>query len=196
MGKWGKYVIGALVVAGLIFLVNQIYQYYELKQAIKEAEQYVIDTYPEMNFEIEGISTVTFSFWNPTFKHYGYFKHAIHVRDVDNSNTFDVFYDKKMDWLEDSIHLDAQESWLQKEIEPKVKEYFLTRWEGVRYIDASYYLETAKPMIVVVFEQNAQQISETDFTDFVTYLKDTLGVNRANVILYYWEAELHFQEDY
>lgn len=57
-------------------------------------------------------------------------------------------------------------------------------------------METGKPMIVVTFNGNHEDIMQNDFDTFVTYVQDAIGLDHANVIVDYWTRDLSFNKDY
>ena len=98
--------------------------------------------------------------------------------------------------MEDSIKLEKTEEYLTNDVKPKIEKYIAEHFGETRYIDVSYYMETGKPMILVKFEENHEDITQNDFDTFVTYLQETIGLEHANVIVDYWNREVLFQKDY
>ena len=188
------YILGGMIIIALFvvlaYILSPIYKEKEQEKAIKQTEYYLAENYQDLKYEIQSIDSST------DFKHYGYFKHAITVQNTETKEKFEVYYDKKMDRMEDSIKLEKTEEYLTNDIEPKIEAYVEQHFGEVRYIYVSYYMETGKPMIVVRFNDNHKDITQTDFDTFVTYVQDTVGLDHANIIVDYWMKSLSFNKDY
>lgn len=197
MNKWLnriKYILGGVIVVFLLvvlaFKTNEILNNKEQDEVIRQTQHYLAENYQAMNYDIQKISSST------DFKHYGYFEHAVTVKNIDTKKTFTVFYDKKMNRMEDSIIIEKQEELLNREINPKIEKYIEEYFGETRYISVSYDIGIGKPMIVVKFNQNHKDITQTDFDTFITYLKETIGLDHANVIVDYWTRELSFNKEF
>ena len=185
------YILSGIIIIALLFVLiyikSPIYKEKEQQKAIKQTEQYLTETYQDLNYEILSVDSS---------RHYGYFEHAVTVQNTETNETFDVFYDKNMDRMEDSIKLEKTEQYLTNEIQPKIEKYIEEHFGETKYITASYYMETGKPLIVVTFNENHKDITQTEYDTFVAYLENTLGIDHANVIVDYWNRALTFNKDY
>jgi hypothetical protein len=188
------YILGGItmlfLLAALVFKMNGILKDKEQDEAVRQTQQYLAETYQELNDEIQSISSST------DFKHYGYFEHAVTVQNVDTNDTFIVYYDKKMKRMEDSIIIEKQEDHLEHEITPKIEKYIEGHFGDTRYIYVTYDIAAGKPMVVVMFNKNHKAITQTEFAAFITYLKETVGLEHANVIVDYWTSGLSFNRDF
>ena len=187
-------ILGVIIIIALLivlaYIKSPIYKEKKQEEAIKNTELYLAENYQDMNYESQNVDSST------DFGHYGYFEHAVTVQNKETKETFDVYYDKSMDRMEDSIKLEKTEEYLTNDVKPKIEKYIAEHFGETRYIDASYYMETGKPMIHVMFEENHEDITQNDFDNFVTYIQETLGLEHANVIVDYWHGEVSFQKDY
>ncbi|MFC7686324.1 hypothetical protein [Ureibacillus sp. GCM10028918] len=197
MKKWSKrfrYTIGGIVIVFLlVVLAFKIHKYLnekEQQEAIKQTQHYLAENYQNMKYDIQDISSST------DFKHYGYFEHAVTVQDINTKETFEVFYDKKMNRMEDSHIIETQEELLKRNITPKIEKYIEENFGETRYIYVSYDIASGKPMIVVKFNQNHEEITQKDFDTFISYLKETIGIDHAIVIVDYWKRELSFNKEF
>ena len=185
------YILGGIINIALLvvlaYILSPIYDEKKKEEAIKQTEFYLAENYQDLNYEILSVESSS---------HYGYFEHAVKVQNTETQETFEVFYDKKMDRMEDSIKLDKTEKLLMNDIKPEIEKYVKEHFGETRYIDVGYYMETGKPMIHVMFEENHDDITQNDFETFLTYLQETLGLEHANVIVDYWNRERVFQKDY
>jgi hypothetical protein len=132
--KWLTYILGGIIVIFLLiaaaFKINAIFNEKEQKEAISQTHQYLANSYPDLNYEIQIISSFT------DFKYYGYFEQGVTVINVDSNERFTVFYDKK--------HVES-------DITTKVEKYIESYFGDTRYIDVSYDIAEGKPMVVVTF---------------------------------------------
>ncbi len=197
MKCWTKrliYILGGIIVVFLLvvlaFKINVILDNHEREEAISQTQHYLEENYQDLKFDIKEISSST------DFKHYGYFEHAVTVQNIDTKETFIVFYDKKMNRMEDSINLEKQESFLDSVIKPKIEKYVDEHFGETRFINVSYDIEVGKPTIVVVFNKNHQDITQTDFDTFVMYIQKSVGLDHADVIVYYWTRDLSFNKEF
>ena len=185
------YILGGMIIIALlvvlVYIKSPIYKEKKQEEAIKQTELYLAENYQDLNYEILSVESSS---------HYGYFEHAVTVLNNETKETFEVYYDKKMDRMEDSIKLEETEEYLTNDVKPKIEKYIAEQFGETRYIDVSYYMETGKPMILVKFEENHEDITQNDFDTFVTYLQETIGLEHANVIVDYWNREVLFQKDY
>lgn len=197
MTKWSKrfkYILGGIIVlillVALAFKINEILNKKEQDEAIRQTQHYIAKNYQDMKYEIQTVSSST------DFKHYGYFEHEVTVQNMDTNETFIVFYDKKMSRMEDSINLEKQEEHVEREITPKIEKYVEEHFGDTRYIYVTYDIAIGKPMVVVMFNKNHKDITQTDFDTFITYLQETIGLEHANVIVSYWTRELSFNLEF
>ena len=185
------YILGGMIIIALlvvlVYIKSPIYKEKKQEEAIKHTELYLAENYQDLNYEILSVDTSS---------HYGYFEHAVTVLNNETKETFDVFYDKNMDRLEDSIKLEKTEQYLTYVIQPKIERYIEQHFGETNYIYVSYYMETGKPMIVVEFNENHKDITQADFDTFVTYVQDTIGLDHANIIVDYGTRALSFNKDY
>ncbi len=49
-------------------------------------------------------------------------------------------------------------------------------------------------MIVVTFEKDHKDITQSDFDTFITYIKETIELEHATVIVDYWLRDLTFNK--
>lgn len=197
MNIWKRrftYIIKGIIVIGLlIFLVLKINDFFHERaqqEAIEHTKNYLDKNYPDITYEILDVDSST------NFKHYGYFEHAVKVQNTETNEIFDVYYDKKMNRMEDSLKLNQIEQHLTENVAPKVEAYVEQHFGKSRYISVDYFMETGKPMIVVTFNEKDRDITKAEFDAFVTYIKEQIGVEHANVIVKYWMRELTFDVDY
>ncbi|WP_058306297.1 hypothetical protein [Gracilibacillus massiliensis] len=174
----------------LAFKINVMLNNKEQDEAIRQTEHYLAENYHDINYEIQNISSST------DFKHYGYFEHEVTVQNIDTNETFIVYYDKKMNRMEDSIIIEKQEKYIELEIKPKIEKYITENFGDTRHIYISYDVAVGKPMVVVTFEKGHKDITQTDFDTFITYLKETIGLKHANVIVDYWTRDLSFNIEF
>ncbi|MER2106587.1 MAG: hypothetical protein ABS949_06585 [Solibacillus sp.] len=185
------YIILSFIAGALLMLTaTAFFNAREQKQAIVHTEHYLAEHYPELNYEILGVYTST------EFKHYGYFKHSVSVRDADKIDIFEVYYDKHMDRMEDSRAIREKEQFLADEITPKVEQYVKEQFGEVRYIDVYLYMETGKPTILVKFNEGDAAISRADFDAFMVFVKEQLVLEHAHIIMDYWMGEVSFNEEF
>lgn len=194
MKKWVTYILGGIIVllllAVLAFKINDILNKKEQDEAVRQTHDYLAKNYQDLDYEIQNISSST------DFKHYGYFEHGVTVQNTDTNETFIVFYDKKMNRMEDSIIIEKQESHLKREIAPEIEKYVEEHFGETRYIDVTYDIAIGKPMVLVVFNKDHKDITQTDFDTFITYLKETISLEHATVIVNYWTRELSFNLEF
>ena len=193
MKKLKYIVVGVIVICFLVGITIKIYPLLNERaqeQAVKQTEHYLAENYPQLKYEIQGVDSDT------NYGHYGYFKHAVTVKNTETMETFDVYYDKKMAQMEDSIKLEKTEDYLIQVIQPQIENYVVKHFGEPRYVNVTYYIELEKPMIVVTFNENHADITQDDFDTFVAYLQQNLGLNHANVIVDYWMRELSFKLEY
>lgn len=190
MKKFLSIIISFICGAVFLFTALTFLNARDQKQAIEHTEHYLATYYPELNYEILGISSST------NFKHYGYFEHSLSVRDADKLEIFEVYYDKHMDHMEDSRTLRKKEAFLANEIQPKVEQYVKERFGEVRYSDVTYYIETGKPMIVVKFNENDAAITQADFDALLAFVKEQLQLEHAHLIVDYWMGNVSFNEEF
>ncbi|MGN7476290.1 hypothetical protein ACTHOQ_00430 [Solibacillus silvestris] len=174
----------------IIFKTSGFLAEKEQKEAIRHTESYLAKNYKDMKYEIVSVDSTT------DYGHYGYFEHAVTVLNKETDKTFDVYYDKNMEWMEDSIKLAKMEDYLMHMIQPQVEEYTEQHFGGIRYVTASYDMGIGKPLILVKFEQERPDITQKEFNELVAYIKEILDVEHALVIADYWLKELTFKVDF
>jgi|GEM_PF-4936059 len=177
--------VAILIIAAIIFFNTQ-----EKNQAINATKLYLAEQYPQLNYNISEIDRST------NFKHYGYFKYSLSITNVVNGDIFEVYYDKNMDRIEDSIKLRQKQDYLDNTIAPKVEHYVKQNFGETRYITVTYYMETGKPMILVKFNRDDYAVSQAECEQLVTYIKEELQIDHAIVIVDYWEGPSFFQEEF
>ncbi|SNZ10626.1 hypothetical protein SAMN05421503_1813 [Terribacillus aidingensis] len=192
--KWLTYILGGIIVIFLLiagaFKIIAILNEKEQEEAVRKTQEYLANSYPDLNYKIQNISSST------DFKHYGYFEYGVTVKNMNSDEIFTVFYDEKMNRMEDSISLEKQEKHAERDITPKVEKYIKKRFGDTRYIDVSYDIAEGKPMIVITFNNHHEEITQTDFDLFIAYLKGTIGLEHANVNVYYWHGDLSFDLEF
>jgi len=181
-----SFIVGALLTFAAITFFNAR----EQEQALTATKHYLAEHYPQLNYEILGIYPST------KFKHYGYFKYSLSIRDADKIEIFEVYYDKDMDRMEDSRKLRQEEEFLEYTIAPKVEHYVKQHFGETRYVTISYYMEIGKPMILVMFNEDDYAISQAECEQFVTYIKEELHLDHALVLVDYWMGESFFREEF
>lgn len=192
--SWFTYSVGGMIV--IVFLVflaikfNGFSNEKDVERAVEHTRDYLEQNYPVWDYEILGVDSST------DFRHYGYFEHAVKVQNKETNEIFDVYYDKKMDRMEDSNKIEQIEQHLTLHVTPKVETYVAQHFGETRYIYVTYYMETGKPMIVVTFNENDPVITQAEFDAFVTYLKEDIGFEHANVIVDYWMKAVLFDLEY
>ncbi|SOC06105.1 hypothetical protein SAMN05880501_104188 [Ureibacillus xyleni] len=182
--------VAVFLIAGIVLIINNILKDLEKKEALKQTRHYLAQNYPNMEYNLLEISSSTH------FKHYGYFEHAVTVQNINREETLTVYYDKKMNRMEDSINIESQEELLNQEVNPKIERYIEDHFGETKYISVSYNVEKGKPLIVVTFKKNHQDITQTDFDTFISFLKDTIELEHATVIVDYWTRELSFNQEF
>lgn len=188
------YIFGGIIILFLLivlaFKINGILYKKDQDEAIKQTQHYLAENYQDISYEIQDISS------SNDFKHYGYFEHGVTVENTNTKDTFLVFYDKKMKRMEDSTNIDQEEEHLEREITPQIEKYIKEHFGDTRYIYVSYDVAIGKPLVVVKFNENHSDLTQTDFDTFITYLKETIGLKHANVIVDYWTRDLSFNLEY
>ncbi|SHN24611.1 hypothetical protein [Gracilibacillus kekensis] len=98
--------------------------------------------------------------------------------------------------MEDSIIIEKQEKHSELEITPRIEKYIVEHFGDTRYIYVSYDIAVGKPMIVVTFEKDHKDITQSDFDTFITYIKETIELEHATVIVDYWLRDLTFNKKF
>lgn len=191
--KWTAYGLGAVLLLIFIFIIRPILESNEQETIKTHAENYLAEHYQQLDYKIQSISSATkLSHYS---RHHGYFKYAVNVQNLDTKETFQVFYDKKMDRMEDTIHIEKQEAYLKYEITPKIEKYVGKYFGDTHFIDVYYDMEDGEPMVLVAFEEHHKDITQAEFDAFLVFLKETVGLERGTVIVDYWYREVAFKTE-
>ena len=192
MNKWLKgwsifiFSIGGIVVlliVGSVFFImafrsSLIPDEKEMEKVTEPAEQYLQTNYPEMKYEITGVS------YNSEEKS-GNYDYAAIILDTETQKTFMVYENRRTGKMEDDISIQEQEEFL-KQVKPKIERYInenlgeidqlaLTASDGIGGTHSlNFSLNNTK-----------DELNEEMFLSFIDYLKYELKIEHVSVSIMY-----------
>ena len=198
MNKWLKgwsifiFSIGGIVVLLIVgsvlfvmaFSSSLIPDEKEMEKVTEQAEQYLQTKYPEMKYEISGVS------YNSEEKS-GNYDYAAIILDTETQKSFMVYENRRTGKMEDDIPIREQEEFL-KQVKPKIERYINENLGEIDHLalDASDEIGGIHSLTIRL-NNKKDELNEEMFLSFVDYLKYELKIEHAYVsILYDNENEI------
>lgn len=177
-----------LIVAGIVILGIVILLFFFIKDMNMESNEekkvkVQAKQYLEKNFEDERFEIYDVLYDN--MGNYGYFEYAAKVRNKDKGTDFLVYYNKDTERMEDSYTISLEEQKVKNEINPPVIEYIKSHFGNEVEASAVYSISTGKPEIKVRISRSKQENDKKLFEELVTYVKKDLGVEHAEITMFY-----------
>lgn len=200
MNKWFKawsifiFTIGAIVVLlifGTVLLffnirASLIPDEKEQEKVILQAQQYLQEKYPTMEYEISGTEY-------DSGEQYGEFDYAAVILNKETQNTFLVYENRHTRQIEDDIAIQEEANFIEQ-VSPKVYSYITETFgepQGMAFTPS--YSKEYPPTLNVGLNNKKEEINEEMLESFINYLRYVLNVERAYVSIMYedeqWQKE-------
>lgn len=184
------FIVSAIAILALIFFLEMKPDKDEEEKVRVQAEEYLEENYKDQDFEIYDVLY-------DNMGNFGYFEYAALVRNTDTGVEFKVYYNNTTQKVEDDLKLDQEETHLKNKVEPLIKDYIEKNLGDKGEVDTSYSYDRRIAMINLKLMQGISDQDEQIFEDFISYLKNDLKLEHADVIMYYsdkneekvWEKE-------
>ena len=177
-------------IVGVTYWGFSVWQENEKEHAVSETKQYMKEYYPQMKYQLEAVD-VSHGWWND-FKFYGYYAYEVMVRDTETGESFGIYYDRNMKYMDDSKHMEEQDEWCF-ELSPLIEEYLTKQFGDSQTSDIYYSVEERAPYIHIEFEETIPFMTETEWENFQTFLKSELGIQDGKVAVYYGYTKQFFE---
>ena len=185
--------IAVLLIFGIIFFImafraSLIPDEKETEKATEQAEQYLQTNYPEMKYEISGVS------YNSEEKS-GNYDYAAIILDTETQKSFMVYENRRTGKMEDDITIREEEEFL-KQVKPKIDSYINEKFGETKEIALTASYEVGGiPSLNIGLNNKKDELNEEMFLSFIDYLKYELKIEHAYVsILYDNENEIWHKE--
>ena len=202
MNKWLKgwsifiFSIGGIVVLLLLGIIvvfmdlraSLIPDEKEMEKVTEQAEQYLQTNYPEMKYEISGVS------YNSEEKS-GNYDYAAIILDTETQKSFMVYENRRTGKMEDDITIREEEEFL-KQVKPKIDSYINEKFGETKEIALTASYEVGGiPSLNIGLNNKKDELNEEMFLSFIDYLQYELKIDHAYVsILYDNENEIWHKE--
>ena len=202
MNKWLKgwsifiFSIGGIALLSLLVIIVVVMSFRaalipdekEMEKVTEQAEQYLQTNYPEMKYEITGVS------YNSEEKS-GNYDYAAMILDTETQKTFMVYENRRTEKMEDDIPIQEQEEFL-KQVKPKIERYINENLGETKNIALAASDEIGGiPSLTIRLNNKKDELNEEMFLSFIDYLKYELKIEHAYVsILYDNENEIWHKE--
>ncbi|MGE7689384.1 hypothetical protein ACQKMI_09245 [Lysinibacillus sp. NPDC097214] len=192
MNKWLKvwsifiFSIGGIVILLIFGIVYSFFSFRasmipdkkEEEKVISQAEQYILETYPTMNYEI---SHVLYD----NDKEYSDFEYAAVILNIDTQKTFMVYENRHTKQMEDDITIQEEAKFIEQ-VEPKVNRYLTKTFGEPKSMSFTpSYSTRTKPVLNIRLTNKKEEINEEVFQSFIDYLQHELKVEHASVNFLY-----------
>ena len=184
--------IAVLLIFGIIFFImafraSLIPDEKETEKATEQAEQYLQTNYPEMKYEISGVS------YNSEEKS-GNYDYAAIILDTETQKSFMVYENRRTGKMEDDITIREEE--FLKQVKPKIDSYINEKFGETKEIALTASYEVGGiPSLNIGLNNKKDELNEEMFLSFIDYLKYELKIEHAYVsILYDNENEIWHKE--
>ena len=160
----------------------------EMEKVTEQAEQYLQTNYPEMKYEISGVS------YNSEEKS-GNYDYAAIILDTETQKSFMVYENRRTGKMEDDIPIREQEEFL-KQVKPKIERYINENLGEIDHLalDASDEIGGIHSLTIRL-NNKKDELNEEMFLSFIDYLQYELKIEHAYVsILYDNENEIWHKE--
>lgn len=202
MNKWFKgwsifiFSIGGIVIllmVGTVLLfinlrASLIPDEKEEEKVISQAEHYLQETYPTLEYEI---SHVLYDAGGD----YGEFDYAAVILNKETQNTFLVYENRNTKQIEDDIAIQEAVKFIEQ-VRPKVYSYITETFgepQGMAFTPSSS--KEYPPTLNIRLHNKKDEVDEDMFQSFIDYLQHELNVEHANVHIMYdneteqWDIE-------
>lgn len=197
MNKWFKgwsifiFSIGGIVILLLVGTVSLVLYLRaslvpdekEQEKVISQAEQYLLEKYPTMEYEI---SDVLYD----AGEDYGEFDYAAMILNKKTQHTFLVYENRESKQMEDDIAIQEATKFIEQ-VRPKVFSYITETFgepQGMTFTPS--YSKEYPPTLNIRLNNKKEEIDEDMFQSLIDYLQHELNVEHANVhIMYENESE-------
>lgn len=202
MNKWLKgwsifiFSVGGIVILLVILLIfgtvfsisyfraSLIPDEKEVAKVISQAEQYLQEKYPTMEYEISG-------FEYDADEQYGEFDYAAVILNTETQNKFLVYENRHTKQMEDDIAFQELTKFIEQ-VKPKIYSYITETFgepQGMAFTPQMNY----PPMLNIKLNNKKEEINEDMFESFIDYLQYELNVEHASVNIMYenerWSKE-------
>ena len=160
----------------------------EMEKVTEQAEQYLQTNYPEMKYEITGVS------YNSEEKS-GNYDYAAIILDTETQKSFMVYENRRTGKMEDDIPIQEQEEFL-KQVKPKIERYINENLGEIDQLALTASDEVGGiPSLNIGLNNKKDELNEEMFLSFIDYLQYELKIEHAYVsILYDNENEIWHKE--
>mgnify|MGYP003400081388 CR=1 FL=1 len=200
MNKWLKgwsifiFSIGGIVVLLILVIIVAFMDFgaalkpdeKEMEKVTEQAEQYLQTNYPEMKYEISGVS------YNSEEKS-GNYDYAAIILDTETQKSFMVYENRRTGKMEDDITIREEEEFL-KQVKPKIDSYINEKFGETKEIALTASYEVGGiPSLNIRLNNKKEEIKEEMFLSFIDYLQNKLNIEHAAVAIKY-DNEVWFKE--
>ena len=150
----------------------------EMEKVTEQAEQYLQTNYPEMKYEITGVS------YNSEEKS-GNYDYAAMILDTETQKTFMVYENRRTEKMEDDIPIQEQEEFL-KQVKPKIEHYINENLGEINQLALTPSDEIGGTHSLNFSLNNKKdELNEEIFLSFIDYLQYELEIEHVSVSIRY-----------
>ena len=175
--------IAVLLIFGIIFFImafraSLIPDEKETEKATEQAEQYLQTNYPEMKYEISGVS------YNSEEKS-GNYDYAAIILDTETQKSFMVYENRRTGKMEDDITIREEEEFL-KQVKPKIDSYINEKFGETKEIALTASYEVGGiPSLNIRLNNKKDELNKEMFLSFIDYLQNELNIEHLSVSIEY-----------
>jgi len=156
----------------------------EEAKVLSQAEQYLQEKYPTMEYEISGVEYDKGS-------EYDKFDYAAVILNTETQNTFMVYENRHTRQMEDDIAFQELTKFIEQ-VKPKVYSYITETFGEPQSIAFTPSIDNPSSLNIKL-NNKKEEINEEMFESFIDYLQHELKVEHANVTIMYenehWNKE-------
>ncbi|MGN4128208.1 hypothetical protein ACMGD3_24865 [Lysinibacillus sphaericus] len=178
-------IVGAVLLL-LHFKASLIPDEKEEAKVISQAEQYLREIYPTMEYKI---THVLYDRDNQ----YDSFVYAAVILNIETQHTFMVYENSYTEQMEDDITIQEETNFIEQ-VRPKVFSYITETFgepQGMAFTPS--YALGGTPTLTIRLNNKKEEINEEMFQSFIDYLQHELNVEQAHVNIMYdneiWDKE-------
>ena len=156
----------------------------EEAKVLSQAEQYLQEKYPTMEYEISGVEYDTES-------QHDKFNYAAMILNTETQNTFLVYENRHTNQMEDDLAFQELSTFIEQ-VKPKVYSYVTETFGEPQGMAFTPSIDPPSSLTIKL-NNKKEEVNEEMFESFIDYLQHELKVEHAHVTIMYenehWDKE-------